>query len=1585
MKERHCICLSMLVNLILYIRICKAKIMPRKVKEIMPKKSIIFDIESFENYFLCLAHDTQTGEFWEIERAKDLHQWLSTIKNRYGDDLQLVGFNNHHYDDPMIKVPMILGFDSDKQCNDLSNKIINSGLKPWEISKIKKAQDWEWKNGQLYLSIDLKKIQTSSLKNLGLKQHASRMRHFRLQDLPYSPDTILTPKQKLRVKTYCYNDIAITVKLWNMSHKAVDIRRELAEMFGLDVSGAGSIISDTEPKVAEKVMLALYGVPKKSLLKSAQARYKELCDNPYKVKDCFTQEYKFETPEFQKKLEEFSEMIIDVSETSDTSISLVWELRGKEFSIALGGIHQLLGLSFHVADKIFKMILSDVGSMYPAIICKDFVRPSFCTKKLVQIYHDIMVRRLEAKKSGDKITASCLKIVLNSFYGSFGYKYSPFFDKKAMHTVTINGQLKTLVLLEKLILAGFEILSTNTDGILVKVPREKEAEYNSILSKWEKWAGLVMENEEIETFFARDVNNYGIIYPNGKTKGKGALSTSTTMMPYNIIPMAILEYFSKGINVFDFMEAELNKPAGILEFTKTFKASKNYTIYFRDKPQQKLNRFYRSKTSEHALMKLKAGKQKFEKVANSENCNLINDLDESLKSDVDVNWYGLQALELIDDIKNNHLRFEWAEELRKLDLTPIPKNGKKNISGAKLSMIREDWKFNQYRNVGVYTGESVDTVVIDIDKPKLVDPLFLGLLEKSNTMVISKTESDPGRVSYVFRCDSTELKFSGKTFLPKYGFEVLYGNTTATTHGYYDRIVGSKYKISGVPGKIPSNILKALISKSGYGLKKSKKRKRSEKIMQKYWEKLEAFSIKNPYEDLENQIPEILFQIAKKIGICGKLIKKRDSIEFRSHCPFEENHTGKNHWRDFVIKYYKSSKSIGVHCSHTSCNDSAEVNCLTSKILKMWEICRQSNLENEKKTIETLSSVLSRTTITLNNGDSIYNTYTDVCKRRNHTIISAPCGGGKTYSAAKLALQHIIDGKKMVFVGSLKTDMHTFERYLREMILAHDIPQDTYDAAVQIICHEDSTEQKEGDEISGSKVSDNKLIVITHHHYLLRKGISKDLYTPIWKWLEETKENITMLIDEAEAFVKKLHRVYNLSERYRRVKDGSNYKLIKAPICLLESKSGNCSNCVQKCFKVLSKNKYGVLEWIDISHNPIEGLVTEQDSPINVSDLSFTSEAWIDNEHIREIETNTNYRYSRDLSVREVWNSENENENKGTPADIFNDIIQCSHNPKLVSSSMIFDGTPITQSKLLEYVTQEYGYWEKTKKKHQFRSKLQKPYRSCITALESFDMLPFLKIESLPNVQTIWTSATISENSIEIIGKNLKGVDIKTIEGNRNEIEKINILFSDTPITWKSKKYGHFTKFLEDHNVPTLKFFGKKSKCKKAFSILGRDWQKVKMLDDQGVSVKLKYSDTEKESPTTTMTYSYGPYSEGVNRKDDVLAIIDCRAAKPLLALNLQKYSPEEFKTKQLEDLAGTMIQNAGRILRGSGTKTIFFYNCQEDLRKIIIEKFKSEKYVSNENLEIKIDKSPKFEDIKDDLLRATCNENGSFSPKIIL
>ena len=196
-------------------------------------------------------------------------------------------------------------------------------------------------------------------------------------------------------------------------------------------------------------------------------------------------------------------------------------INGFQFDFGTGGIHGSVESQVVVEDDEYMIVDADVSSMYPNIAIANRVYPKHLGEKFCDIYKDVY----EQRKSYPKGSAenAMLKLALNGVYGDSNNAFSPFYDPQYTMSITINGQLSLCLLSEKLMeIEGLTIIQVNTDGVTVKMPRQKVTEYETICAAWQQQVGLELEYAHYSKMIIRDVNNYIALYTNGKVKRKGA-------------------------------------------------------------------------------------------------------------------------------------------------------------------------------------------------------------------------------------------------------------------------------------------------------------------------------------------------------------------------------------------------------------------------------------------------------------------------------------------------------------------------------------------------------------------------------------------------------------------------------------------------------------------------------------------------------------------------------------------------------------------------------------------------------------------------------------------------------------------------------------------------------------------------------------------------------------------------------------------------------------------------------------------------------------------------------------------------------
>jgi hypothetical protein len=159
------------------------------------------------------------------------------------------------------------------------------------------------------------------------------------------------------------------------------------------------------------------------------------------------------------------------------------------------------------------------------------------------------------------------------------------------------GQLILTLTIERLVLAGYQVISCNTDGIEVIVPQDKLMDYRDIVNQVGSEFNLEFEHEVYKKIIYMNVNNY-LAQTETKLKQKGLFVEKPELgnsVDYLIIPKALKAYYIDNVPVKQFVESHTN----IFDFCCSQKVDKSYHVEwtspnFIKSKQQRLNRFYAS-------------------------------------------------------------------------------------------------------------------------------------------------------------------------------------------------------------------------------------------------------------------------------------------------------------------------------------------------------------------------------------------------------------------------------------------------------------------------------------------------------------------------------------------------------------------------------------------------------------------------------------------------------------------------------------------------------------------------------------------------------------------------------------------------------------------------------------------------------------------------------------------------------------------------------------------------------------------------------------------------------------------------------
>lgn len=551
----------------------------------------VIDFEVFKADWLCVINNpVEKKETVIVNNAEELQKYYDTYKDEI-----FVGHNIRKYDQYIFK-GILCGFNP----KDINDYIILEGGNGWAYSSV-------------FRDIQLNIFDTMPTQITGLKTLEGFMgSSIEETTVPFDLDRKLNDQELQEVIKYCKHDVDQTLKVFLINKAEFDSQFDMIKTFNLPFN----LFGKTKPQLSAIILGA------------SQKRH--------------TDEWNFAIPK-TAIIEKYTEVLDWYRNTDnhDYSKSLEITIANVPHLFAWGGLHG--AIPQYQGEGYFVNV--DVASYYPSMmLVYDYLSRNIKDKsKYAEIYH----KRLEYKKIKDKRQAP-LKIVLNSTYGAMKDKNNALYDPLMANNVCIGGQILLLDLIEKLE-DRFDIIQSNTDGILVKLRANNEveasAEYavlDDICYEWETRTGMNLEFDEFRRVVQADVNNYVIIDADGHYKAKGGCVKKLSQLDYDlpIVNEALINRIVHNIPV----EETINKCDDLIKFQKIVKLSSkyNYAMHGNKRLTEKYFRVFASKAFElGSIYKVKNGKNP-EKFANTPiNCFIYNADVTNVKvtSRLDKQWY----------------------------------------------------------------------------------------------------------------------------------------------------------------------------------------------------------------------------------------------------------------------------------------------------------------------------------------------------------------------------------------------------------------------------------------------------------------------------------------------------------------------------------------------------------------------------------------------------------------------------------------------------------------------------------------------------------------------------------------------------------------------------------------------------------------------------------------------------------------------------------------------------------------------------------------------------------------------------------
>lgn len=507
-----------------------------------------YDFEVFRYDWLVVAIDSKEQQPYVVVNDLDA---LLVLYRKYKNDIW-VGFNSRHYDQYILK-GLLCGFDA----WELNDYIINQGKAGWSYSSLMRKI--------FLINYDVAPL-NNSLKQLeGFQGH-----NIHESDIDFKINRKLTAAEIAETVKYCTNDVKEALNVLAANINDFNALLWLVKEFKFPLS----YMSKTKAQISAEI-LECEKIERDDEWDLSALKCIKLSDK----KRCLTVKRKKKKSEAPKDDERVGKVFARPDEWflnptyQDYGLYFETEVAGVKHVFAWGGVHGAREKYHYKCDEDHLMLHVDVESFYPRLM----IWHNLLTRnaKKPERFKQIFERRMKLKHEGKKKEQAPLKIVINGTYGICKDATNKAYDPRNANLICVNGQLLLLDLIEKLeTVPSFELIQSNTDGLIIKIARKDFDLVDDICYEWESRTDMKLGFDYIKEIWQKDVNNYVFVDFDGKPERKGAYVKELSPMDNDlpIINTALVDYMLKGVPV----EKTINDSNNLIDFQKICKLTNKF-------------------------------------------------------------------------------------------------------------------------------------------------------------------------------------------------------------------------------------------------------------------------------------------------------------------------------------------------------------------------------------------------------------------------------------------------------------------------------------------------------------------------------------------------------------------------------------------------------------------------------------------------------------------------------------------------------------------------------------------------------------------------------------------------------------------------------------------------------------------------------------------------------------------------------------------------------------------------------------------------------------------------------------------------
>ena len=653
-------------------------------------KDLVWDIETYPNLLSICFYNPAKDSIRIFEMSSWKNDWTDFrkfTKNCSNSFVRWVGFNNYYFDYQVVHYLLNtfkLGEYSGEQIARAAHKKANDLIRS---SKDERFTSIVWDNNHVVPQLDVFRIHhfDNIARATSLKVLEFNMRSETIEDLPFDPMKPVNAEQRPVLLKYNEHDVRETYEFYLKTLPMIKFREELSDKYGKNFLNFNDTKIGKEYFIMEleKVGIKCFSLDEDGR-KPVQTKRDQI-----KLREIIFPYIQFERPEFnavlgwlqQQTITQTKGVFTELDDLGDlTQYANLKTVKGKiknlncivdgfQFDFGTGGIHGSISSTIVEEDKHHAVLDYDVTSLYPSIAIVNNIFPKHMTKKFCEIYAQMKHDRVSYPKGTPE--NAMLKLALNGVYGDSNNKFSPFYDPQYTMSITINGQLLLCMLAEMLMkIESVKIIQINTDGVTIKVRRDKIEEVEAANKKWMEITKLDLERADYKKMFIRDVNNYVGVYTNGKIKAKGAYEWDALYRPNHpnpdgitwhknhsamVVQMAVTAHLVEGKNIREFITTH-NDPFDFMLRTKVPRTSR---LMWGDEQIQNTTRYYMSKNGRQLTKVMpplakKPDKERPIKIHDGWKATPMNNMREI--NDIDPEWYIQEAQKLVDPLHEGMLK-----------------------------------------------------------------------------------------------------------------------------------------------------------------------------------------------------------------------------------------------------------------------------------------------------------------------------------------------------------------------------------------------------------------------------------------------------------------------------------------------------------------------------------------------------------------------------------------------------------------------------------------------------------------------------------------------------------------------------------------------------------------------------------------------------------------------------------------------------------------------------------------------------------------------------------------------------------------